>query len=308
MNVVQDIIEEQDLAITHVEELNVGFSTAKKYILFTKDDEAQYLLKIYGIEKTERRKNQFDLMNQHFNNHVSCPKPVQFGVNDKHQVCYMILSYLKGGSGDKTISHQSVEEQYSLGVLAGKELRKIHFITPPQPFDWYQKRTLKYQKKMDECKRLGLTFYKQAFIENYIHDHLHFIKDSLVTFQHDDFHPQNMIVKENGAISIIDFDSYDWGDPFEEFFKIPKYTIYTSLYFAKGQIEGYFEGNIPDTFWRKYNLFVALNQHASLLGGVHSNNLAYVQERTRSIIETHDFNNNGAPDWFTNLPKGTIFS
>jgi aminoglycoside phosphotransferase (APT) family kinase protein len=125
----------------------------------------------------------------------------------------MVLSYLNGVSGDKSIPSRSVDEQYSLGVLAGKELRKIHLITPLIPFNWYGKRTAKYQKKIAECKNLGLTFFQQEFIESYIIDNIHSLKDSTVTFQHDDFHPQNMIVKDDGAILIIDFDSYDWGDP-----------------------------------------------------------------------------------------------
>ncbi len=61
---------------------------------------------------------------------------------------------------------------------------------------------------------------------------------------------------------------------------------------------GYFNNKIPDLFWRKYNLFVALNLHASQIGGHVMGNLKYVQERTRGIIETHDFINNKPPEWF----------
>jgi aminoglycoside phosphotransferase (APT) family kinase protein len=298
---MRELIDElQDLSITRYEELNKGFSTAKKYVLYSKDDAPNYILKIYGIEKAERRKVEFDLLQRHSKNNVSCQTPIKFGIHDEHQVCYIVLSYLDGVSGDKSIPCRHVEEQYNLGILAGQELRKIHSINPLKPFDWYGKRTEKYHKKMEECAKLGLTFYKQDFIEDYIKDSIHLLKDSAVTFQHDDFHPQNMIVRDDGSISIIDFDSYDWGDPLEEFFKLPKYTIQVSTYFAKGQIAGYFNNKIPDTFWRKYNLFVALNQHASQLGGAASNNLQYVRERTRYILETHDFRNNGAPDWFNN--------
>jgi aminoglycoside phosphotransferase (APT) family kinase protein len=296
---VMDIIDDlQDPSITCFKQLDKGFSSAKKYILYTKENTAKYVLKIYGIEKAYRRKVEFDLLNLHYNNNVSCQRPVKFGIKEEQQVCYTIMSYLNGVSGDISIPYKSIEEQYSLGLLAGRELRKIHLITPQEPFNWYDRRTEKYQKKIDECKRLGLTFYKQDFVESYIKDSIHLLKDSPVNFQHDDFHPQNMIVKDDGVISIIDFDSFDWGDPLEEFFKLPKFTIHISPYFAKGQVAGYCNNRIPDSFWQKYNLFVALNQHASQIGGVASNNLQYVQERTRYIIESHDFRNNGAPDWF----------
>ncbi|RKN85382.1 aminoglycoside phosphotransferase family protein [Paenibacillus ginsengarvi] len=288
-----------DPSITHCEELTHGFSGAKKYVLYA-GNVPKYVLKVYGMGRAERRKEEFELLQRHVDNQVTCPKPVKFGSNEEHQVCYMILAYLDGTGGDKAIPGRSAEEQYLLGVLAGKELRKIHLVSPSVPFDWYGKRKEKYRRKREECRKAGLTFYRQELIEPYIEDHFHMLKESSVSFQHDDFHPQNMIVNNDGAVSIIDFDSFDWGDPWEEFFKLPKYTIQVSISFARGQINGYFNGIIPETFWPKYNLFVALNQHASQLGGLAYGNLAYVQERTRYIIDTHDFRHNGAPAWFVN--------
>ncbi|GIN59145.1 hypothetical protein J8TS2_34640 [Lederbergia ruris] len=47
-------------------------------------------------------------------------------------------------------------------------------------------------------------------------------------------------------------------------------------------------------------MFVALNLHASQIGGYTMGNLKYVQERTRYMIETHNFINNKAPEWFDN--------
>ncbi|MBP1989908.1 aminoglycoside phosphotransferase family protein [Paenibacillus eucommiae] len=298
---IEDIINDlQDPSITHFSVFKKGFSTATKYILYSKGNKSKYVLKIYGIEKADRRSVEFDLLKRHYSHNVSCPLPVKFGINEEQQICYMILSYLDGVSGDTSLPLKSVEEQYSLGISAGEELKKIHVITPQKPFNWYEKRMRKYQNKIDECKRLGLTFYKQECIESYIKDNIYLLKDSPIHFQHDDFHPQNMIVKDDGTISIIDFDSYDWGDPFEEFFKLPKFTIHVSAYFAKGQVIGYFNHKIPDDFWRKYNLFVALNQHASQIAGAAANNLQAVEERTRFIVETHDFANNGAPEWYQN--------
>jgi hypothetical protein len=77
-----------------------------------------------------------------------------------------------------------------------------------------------------------------------------------------------------------------------------------SVQFSKGQIDGYFNNNIPDIFWRKYNLFVALNFHASIIGGHSYNQLDKVRERQIKIYNTHDFKTHGVPEWY--LLKGDI--
>lgn len=296
---IKEIITSNQLSVDSYEELKSGYSPAKKYKLYSAERKPLYLLKIYDLKKKDRIKQQFKLLNKHYQNKVLCPKPVLFDFKEEEQICYLILSYLEGASGDIVLPTLTEDSQYKIGLQAGKELRKIHLMTPETSFNGYKKRLNKYQNKRATCKRLGLTFYQQKFVENYINEHIHLLKNSPVCFQHDDFQPQNIIIKNQKIAGIIDFDSFDWGDPFEEFFKLPKYTVQTSIHFAKGQVMGYFACSIPDEFWKKYNLFVALNQHASQIGGYLMGNLEYVKERTKHIIDTHDFITNKPPKWFT---------
>jgi len=294
---IKNIVINYNLPVVTYTELKSGYSSARKFKLYS-SDKPLYLLKTYDIGKKDRVKRQFELLHNHYENGVLCHRPIIFGSNEKEQVCYLILSYIKGKSGDAALSTLEEGLQYKIGAQAGKELRKIHLVTQDSSYNWYKKRLEKYKRKKETCKKLGLTFHKQRFIENYIDENISILKNSPVCFQHDDFHPQNVIINDNRLNGIIDFDSFDWGDPLEEFFKLPKYTIQVSTHFAKGQIMGYFDNKIPDFFWKKYNLFVALNLHASQIGGYTMGNLSYVQESTRYIIETHDFNNNHVPEWF----------
>ncbi|GAB2565407.1 aminoglycoside phosphotransferase family protein [Gracilibacillus alcaliphilus] len=295
---ITEIVTSNHLPVVTYEELKSGYSAAKKYKLYSAEGKPLYLLKMYDILKKDRVKHEFELLKIHAKNEVSCPEAIIFNYKEEEQICYLILSYIDGASGDSTLAALEEELQYKIGLQAGKELRKIHLITPNHSFNWFKKRLDKYQHKMETCKELGLTFYKQTYVESYIKENIHLLKNSPVCFQHDDFHPQNIIIKNQKLAGIIDFDSFDWGDPFEEFFKIPKYTAQVSKYFAIGQVMGYFDNRIPEIFWRKYNLFVALNQHASQIGGYLMGNLTYVQERTRHILETHDFTHNQPPEWF----------
>ncbi len=148
------------------------------------------------LKKRDRIKHEFELLNHHYQNKVLCQKAKLFGYSEKEWICYLILPYIKGISGDIALPELGEHSQYKIGLQAGRELRKIHLLTPDITFNWYQKRFQKYQDKLQTCKKFGLAFYKQKFIEGYINENIDMLKNSPVSFQHDDFHPQNIIIKK----------------------------------------------------------------------------------------------------------------
>ena len=48
----------------------------------------------------------------------------------------MLLSYIEGTPADEYIKNLSDMEQFTIDLAAGKELRKIHQLQPPQPMNW----------------------------------------------------------------------------------------------------------------------------------------------------------------------------
>lgn len=52
-----------------------------------------------------------------------------------------------------------------------------------------------------------------------IEQNRHLLKNRPQCFQHGDYHIGNMMI-ENGKLVVIDFDRYDFGDPWEEFNRI----------------------------------------------------------------------------------------
>ncbi|CAG7644536.1 aminoglycoside phosphotransferase family protein [Paenibacillus allorhizosphaerae] len=274
-----------------------GHSNAKKVILF-QSGEPVYLLRVYDADSFARRSEEYDYLERHYNHGVNCQKPVAIGLADELKLCYLLLTYTEGQSGEEALPGLSPESQYMQGVEAGKQLRIIHIVEPKVPFRWADKRYGKYVNKKEVLRELNLNFYKQHEIESFIERHFHLLESSPVRFQHDDFHPANMIFKDGRLNGIIDFSRFDWGDPWEEFFKLPKYTCCVSKPFARGQVQGYFDGRIPDEFWLKYHLFVALNQHATLIGGYQSQRVEETQEKIQRTIQSHNFADGGPPSWF----------
>lgn len=63
------------------------------------------------------------------------------------------------------------------------------------------------------------------------------LKNRPQVFQHGDYHIGNMMIDTRNELRIIDFDRYDFGDPWEEFNRIVWCAQKTSL-LASGMIKG----------------------------------------------------------------------
>ncbi|WP_223556762.1 hypothetical protein [Lysinibacillus sphaericus] len=48
----------------------------------------------------------------------------------------MLLSYIEGTPAGEIIKNFSNMEQFTIGLAAGKELRKIHQLQAPHPMNW----------------------------------------------------------------------------------------------------------------------------------------------------------------------------
>ena len=80
-------------------------------------------------------------------------------------------------------------------------------------------------------------------------------------YMHGDYHPGNLIYQGDGTIGVIDFNRWEVGDPYEEFYKLESFGIECSIPYSVGQIDAYFDDDVPMDFWMANAVYVA---HASL--------------------------------------------
>ena len=287
--------------VERMELLDRGFSDDRKYILWERGDPV-YLLRISSIEERGRRRSDFGLMQAHYHRGVKCSQPVEFGEDDSSGLCHILVGYIPGKTGSDELPKLSEQTQYEIGLDAGRELRKLHEMCHPDPdFNWFERRLAKYQRKVAQDREYGLTFRRQAKIQRYIELNIDLLRESPVCFQHDDYHPDNLIIREGKLEGIIDFNRCDWGDPVEDFYKVPWFSSRVSIAFAQGQVEGYSAEPAPKRFWERYNLLVALNIPGSR-SYAHEQGMDWWPERLDSIIDDHDFADSGPPKWFVDPP------
>jgi aminoglycoside phosphotransferase (APT) family kinase protein len=174
--------------------------------------------------------------------------------------CYSVLSYLPGESAEETLPQLTPEEQYQVGFAAGLELRKMHELRcPTASFDWSQHKLAKHQRYVAKAGEMGLSLRpQQDRTEQCVARTLGLMQGRPARFQHDDYHPGNLVVSQGKLTGIIDFNRCDWGDPLHDFVKVSFFSRYISVPFSRGQIDGYHQGDLPPTFWALLNLYVAM--------------------------------------------------
>lgn len=280
--------------------LRKGFSQDKKYVLSV-DGQPRYLLRMSPLAEEPRRRAEFGVLGQLAAGGIACSQPLEFGVLEAGGVCFSLLSYLPGECAEEVLPALPAEQQYAIGVQAGQELARLHAaLRPTHVVDWYTYRVAKYTRQRAAAHERGLTFPQQAEIECFVEEHLPLLHDRPVTIQHDDYHPGNLIVHAGQFAGVIDFNRYDWGDPFHDFYKVGLLTIGISPAFARGQVDGYFAGAIPATFWPLYTLYLAMMMHGDLVWTQrwYPRLLRRSQRNLQRIIATHDFAGGNAPQWY----------
>ncbi|MDT2782732.1 aminoglycoside phosphotransferase family protein [Vagococcus fluvialis] len=242
--------------------IDLGWSQDKKYLV-TKN-QTSYILRLFKSDKLTEKQAEFNFIKE-CHDIIPCSKPIECGkVSDSSAYGYILLSYVEGETLEETIETFSTQKQYDLGLRAGKILKKIHEL--PISNDINQEDILsnlfyKKERQLNQYIEGNYQLPHEDEVISYVKNRLETIKTQKIVKQHGDFHPGNLILTPQNNIVVIDFNRWDLGDPFEEFLKISLFTVETSPVFALGQIEGYFNNQIPDIFWEQLKFY---SLHTSL--------------------------------------------
>ncbi|NCU33492.1 MAG: aminoglycoside phosphotransferase, partial [Candidatus Moranbacteria bacterium] len=139
----------------------------------------------------------------------------------------------------------------------------------------------------------------QKVIE-YIKKNIHRMGRQPSTFQHGDFHPGNLILTKDFTLGLIDFNRWDVLDPYEEFYKLECFSSAISIPFSKGQLDAYFDAQIPYDFWETLAVYAAHVAVYSILWAEQfgENDINHMKDLYRMIVKHYDYFNQVIPSWF----------
>lgn len=284
------------IKIISKEPINKGWSCDKKYCA-TAEDGTKYLLRITPEEKSTCREKMFQMQQKVVELGVSMCKPVEFGKCEDG--VYMLQTWVHGQDAEEIIPSLSADEQYSFGVEAGKILKKIHSIlAPDDQTDWETRFNAKIDRKIRKYYECDIKFDGSDKIIKYINSSRYLLAGRPQVFQHGDYHIGNMMI-ENGEIVIIDFDRYDFGDPWEEFNRIV-WCAQKAPKFASGIIDGYFDNDVPIEFWKLLALYIGSNTLSSVPWAVPfgEKEIETMLNQAKDVLDWYDGMERVVPLWY----------
>ena len=277
-------------------EIRKGWSGDRKYRAVDETGKV-YLLRVTNSARGERYADMFRMQKQVKALGVSMCDPVDCGeCTDGY---YMLQRFVDGVDAEDAVKEMSEDEQYRLGYEAGAMLRLIHSIPAPddQP-EWEPRFNAKIDRKIRKYEECPIKFEGDHYILDYLAANRHLLKNRPQCYQHGDYHIGNMMI-EDGHIVIIDFDRYDFGDPWEEFNRIV-WCAQAAPAFASGNVDGYFGGEIPHKFWELLALYIGSNMLSSIPWAIPfgEGEINTMMNQARDVLDWYDNFKNVVPKWY----------
>lgn len=283
--------------IVRREFVDKGWSGDRKFCAETAEGE-RYLLRISPADKKDAVSLCYSRMKEAEKLHISMCQALEWGICEEG--VYFLQSWVDGSDAEEVIPTLDAASQYTYGLAAGRDLRKLHTMPGPQDAQPWE---LRYGRKIDRKLRMyaasELKYDEDECIISYINENRHLIAGRPVCYQHGDHHIGNMMVS-NGKIVLIDFEKEDYGDPWEEFNRIV-WSAQASPYFASGIVDGYFEEKVPELFWRLLALYICTNTLSSLPWAIPfgEREIRVMREQQRQVLEWYDHMNRTVPGWYS---------
>ena len=269
--------------------IDKGWSLDRKFRAEAADGSV-YFLRISPMDRYEQRKMQFDHMHRVRALGVPMSDPIEFGTCGEG--CYTLLSWIDGRDAELVLPELPEEAQYEYGMKAGRMLKTIH--TLPAPFEtepWHVRWNRKADSKIAAYHSCPVKYDRGERFLEVLETDRHFVQDRPTVWHHGDFHCGNLMFDENMELRVIDFDREDAGDPWYEFNRII-WDVRAGPAFARGLLDGYFDGQVPAEFWPTLRLYQCQSMIGSLPWA-----LDFGEPETKTAIE----NAQRVLEWYDNM-------
>ncbi len=283
----------------HIEPIEKGWSTDEKFKILTRDQKT-LLLRISSAESYPIKRREFEYLSRLKTLDIFMTHPIAVGLCDNGQSCYLLFTWLEGLDASSVIEYLPEETQSNYGHAAGVALRKIHSIGAPEVQEgWESRFNRKMDQKIAKYHACPIKVDGAEHLINYIEANRTLLENRPQTLQHGDYHIGNMIITPSKQLGIIDFNRLDFGDPWEEFNRIIWCAV-VSPKFATGLIDGYFDNDVPDLFFKCLALYISSNQLASIPWAIPfgQDEVDVMIEQTQCVLEWYDNMNNVIPTWY----------
>ncbi|MGH0432214.1 aminoglycoside phosphotransferase family protein [Bacillus hominis] len=280
--------------------ISKGFSFDEKYKIELESGET-YFIKVCDSSYFERKQEEYEYMQLLEPLHIPMPKLIHFISLPELKKCVQVFEWIDGLDGEDILRTLSIEEQYRAGKKAGEVLKTIHLVEKEGTSNsWKMSIWSKYERYLEALKEYEVDFLNLNIVLNFVENHKDLLKNRPIVFLHDDFHPANIMIEQNGFRAVIDFARFDFGDPIHDFYKVALFTTNISVPFAVGQVHGYCGGEPSLHFWKLYSLYAAMIFPSDIVwtNRTTPHLVKGMKERLNRILEDHNDFSSYVPRWY----------
>ncbi|HEL2412123.1 TPA: phosphotransferase [Streptococcus suis] len=277
--------------------LTKGWSTDQKYKVQLEDGRLG-LLRIAERPAYEAKRLEFQLVENLFGLGLPVAEPIAFWADDLS--VYTLYEWMEGQDMNEVASDLPDSVLYELGCQSGQFLRTLHALPIDQSQrDWNSFYQAKIDNKLAVYQAASHSYPNGQAMIDFIQANRHLLEGRPIAYHHGDFHTGNFLLGADGKLKILDFDRYDIGDPWEEFNRLI-FTADLSPAFVRGQVDAYFDGAIPEEFWRLMALYVTVNSLGALSWAeqVDSEQIPLMKLQAQKISEWYEYFNHHLPKWY----------
>lgn len=282
-----------------IEPITKGMSGDKKYYIETVDGN-YLLLRIADSSEYAQKRIEYEIIEEMHSRNVPMPSPIEFGICDNGKSVYTLLSWIEGVEVESILATLSPKEQYQMGLESGKILKKIHTVCVKNVIpDWYERYNFVIKPRLEAFYSEGVRFPGDAIILDYLEKNRELLDNRPQCIHHGDYHMGNMIQTTSGHLSIIDWHTVDfdnYGDPWYEFNRIG----IKCGEFASGQINGYFNNEVPEKFWKLLMYYLSASAITSIVWTKYfaPDELPSILKMNTDILHCFDDMKNPVPTWY----------
>jgi aminoglycoside phosphotransferase (APT) family kinase protein len=290
----------QGKRVTRIARIHKGFSIDGKWKVELENGE-RFFVRVCDLKSAPRKRLELDQIRKIREMGVPVPAPVCFAELEREDQCVQVFEFVEGEDGEDALRRLAPLEQYELGKQAGLALKTIHSIKKESPEEtWEEYRLRKHERSLREYEQLKREYIPIESALRFVEEHRHLLKDRPVVFLHDDFHPANMMFHSGKLQAVLDFDRFDWGDPWHDFYKMTLFTRNVSVPFSCGQIQGYFGGEPPEEFWKLYSLYAAMLIVPDIVWTLKfvPDHQEHMVRRLNTILDDHKNFTEYVPGWY----------
>lgn len=295
------------LNFTEIKPITKGMSGDRKFSL-TDENGNRYLLRLSEKAEYARKKNEYSFLQTLSQQALPVSKPIAFGFDAGENCVYTLLSWVDGREAEKALPALSPAEQYAYGVKAGNILKNIHSVAPVQHAENWQTRYFSVMRERLQAYRTeGLPFEGSEAVLKYLDDKSALLADRPQTRHHGDYHMGNLIIGKDGTLSVIDWHTVDfenYGDPWYEFNRIGVEIPA----FATGQIDGYFNGDVPQSFWELLAYYLAGSAITSIVWAKYfaPDKLQEILRLNENVVQWFHGMKDPIPTWYDKTLRNRI--